>query len=157
MKKHLLICSLAIFAAPLFGETPAPAAPTPPPAAHGHDHEETELDNKMSAMNGAFKKLRRQIADPAANASSLELVAKLLKASEESAALTPAKTETLPEADRAKFNADYAAKMAAFIDEVKKLEAALKADDNTTAAAILKQLGDLQKQGHRTFRQPAKE
>lgn len=157
MKKLLLLCFLAAGSASLSAEPAAPQAATPPPAAHGHDHEETELDDKMSTMNGAFKKLRRQIADPAANVSSLELVAKLLKASEASAALIPAKAATLPEAERAKFTADYAAKMTAFIDEVKKLETALKADDNTTAATILKQLGDLQKQGHRTFRLPEKE
>lgn len=157
MQKNLLLFSLALLVGPLFAETPAPAAAPATNSAHGEGHDETELDGKMSAMNGAFKKLRRQIADPAANASSLELVAKLLKASEESAALIPAKAASLPEAERAKFTADYAAKMAAFIDEVKKLEAALKADDNTAAVAILKQLGDLQKQGHRTFRQPAKE
>lgn len=144
----------AAFALLLGSARAEPESPPPAPPATAADSDETELDGKMSAMSGAFKKLRRQIADPAANASSLELVAKLLRGAEASATLSPEKTATLPEAEREKFVADYAAQMQAFIEEVKKLESALQAGDNTAAAASLKLLGDLQKKGHRTFRLP---
>ncbi len=135
----------------LQAESPAPSAPAPL-AGHG---QKTELADKMSALNGAFKKLRRQIADPAANASSLELVASLRAAAETALPLTPEKAKLTPEAERQKFVAAYQAKMKVFLAEVQKLEAALQAGNNDEAAASLGRLGMLQKEGHREFR-PAK-
>ncbi len=153
MKTPLLLVVLLTACAGLRAESPAPTA-TAPTADHG---QETELDDKMSAMNGAFKKLRRQIADPAANASSLELVARLRAAAEASIPLVPEKTKLLPEADREKFVAAYEAKMKDFVAEVQKLEAALQAGKNDEAAAVLARLGTLQKEGHREFRPAKKE
>ena len=147
MQKLLLLCALLA--------TPALIHAQPAPEAAGH--EETELDGKMDAMNGAFRKLRRQIADPAANASSLELVAKLRAGAEESVKLVPARAASVPEADRAKFTEAYAAKMQAFVDEVTKLEVALQAGKNEEAATILTKLGAMQKEGHREFRVQKKE
>jgi soluble cytochrome b562 len=131
------------------------AAPAEVAAAKGE--EETELDHKMEDMNGAFRKLRRQISDASAKASSLELVGKLRSASEESAKLIPAKAEKVPEADRAKFVADYQAKMKDFMAELDKLKAALEADKFDEAATILTKLGNLQKSGHREFRAQKKD
>lgn len=140
-----LVLAIAPVCLPVHAASPAVVA-----AANGE--EETELDHKMEDMNGAFRKLRRQISDASANASSLELVAKLRKASEESTALIPAKAAKVPEADREKFVADYQAKMKDFLAEVDKLKAALEAGKNDEAAAILAKLGNLQKSGHREFR-----
>lgn len=145
MRTSFLLASLAFAAFSL----PVQAQPSPAPAAA---HEETELDHKMEDMNGAFRKLRRQISDASANASSLELVAKLRKASEESAALIPAKAANLPEGDRARFVAAYETKMKEFIAEVDALKAALEAGKNEEAAALLSKLNNLQKSGHREFR-----
>lgn len=144
---------LATLALPVASISVAHAQPAPASAAK----EETELDHKMEDMNGVFRKLRRQISDASANASSLELVAKLRKASEESVALIPAKAEKVPEADRAKFVADYQAKMKEFIAEVDTLKAALEAGKNDDAAKIVTKLGNLQKSGHREFRVQKKE
>ena len=144
---------LATLALPVASISVAHAQPAPASATK----EETELDHKMEDMNGVFRKLRRQISDASANASSLELVAKLRKASEESVALIPAKAEKVPEADRAKFVADYQAKMKEFIAEVDTLKAALEAGKNDDAAKIVTKLGNLQKSGHREFRVQKKE
>lgn len=142
MQKLLLACLLAVPLAPLHAQ-PAP------PAGH---HEEIELEDKMDAIRGAFNKLRKQISDPASNASSLELVAKLRKAAEESIALAPARAADVPEADRAGFVEKYQAGMKAFVAEVAKLETALKDGKNDEAATILAKLGALQKEGHKEFR-----
>lgn len=148
MRTSLLIATLALATFSL----PLRAQPAPGPGAGAPAKEETELDHKMEDMNGAFRKLRRQISDASSNASSLELVAKLRKASEESVALIPAKAARVPEADREKFVADYQAKMKEFIAEVDKLKTALEAGKNDEAAAILNKLNSLQKSGHREFR-----
>jgi len=148
MRTSLLLASLVLASFTV----PVRAQPAPGLAPAASAKEETELDQKMEDMNGAFRKLRRQIADASANASSLELVAKLRKASEESVALVPAKAAKVPEADREKFVAAYQAKMKEFIAEVDKLKAALEAGKNDEAATILAKLGNLQKSGHREFR-----
>jgi len=115
---------------------------------------DTELEGQMDQMSGAFKKLKRQIADPANNASSLTLVATIRQGAEAALKLSPAKAEDVPAADRAKFIADYQAKRKALIGEVEKLEAALKANQNEEAKKIVAALGTMQKEGHKAFKRP---
>lgn len=157
MPKSTLALACVFFAASLGSLSAQPTPPPPAPPAAAHDHEHTPLEDQMSAIRSAFNKLRKQIADPASNASSLELVAKLLAASEKSTTETPARAAEVPEADRAKFVADYQAKMKDFVAEVQKLQAALKADNNTEAAAILTKLNTLQKEGHKAYRAQKKD
>jgi soluble cytochrome b562 len=154
MRKLILLPSLFFTS---LSPLPLHAESAPVVVAEASDPEHTELDEKMEDMNRAFRKLRRQISDASANASSLELVSTLRKASEESAALIPAKAEKVPEADRGKFVADYQAKMKEFIAELDKLAAALEAGKNDEAAALLTKLNNQQKSGHREFRLQKKE
>ncbi len=151
MKTAFHVLALLAACVCLHAESPAPSTPAPK-AEHG---QETELNDKMDEMRGAFKKLRSQIANPDANASSLQLVARLRTATEASIPLVPEKTQLIPEADREKFVAAYMAKMKDFLAEVQKLEIALQAGKNDEAATILARLGTMQKEGHREFR-PAK-
>lgn len=154
-KSTLLLCSLIAPCAWLFAESPPPS---PAPAAPTAEHEkESELEGKMDAMKGAFRKLRKQIADPAQNASSLELTGKLLAASEASVALIPQRAADIPEADRPKFIEEYQTQMKRLVAEVKKLEAALKAGKNEEGAKILAELDSMQKQGHKEFRRSKRE
>lgn len=154
MQLRPLLLAIPLFVAPFLGSAAEPAAPaTPPPAAKSHDdHDHTPLEDEMSAMRGAFNKLRKQISDPASNASSLQLVAKLIAASEKSIPLEPARAAEVPESERAKFVAAYQEAMRDFVVEAKKLEAALQAGDNAKAAEILKDLGARQKDGHKRYR-----
>lgn len=115
---------------------------------------ETELEGKMDEMGGAFRKLRGQIQDASKNAESITLVQKLRAAAIEAAKLKPAKTEDLPEADRAKFVAEFQKDMKALIGTAEKLEAALRADDNAGAAKLVGDLKALQKDGHEEFKRP---
>jgi len=126
-----------------------------PKKEHKKEHKpETELEGKMDEMGGAFRKLRGQIQDASKNADSIALVEKIRAAATEAAKLKPAKTEDLPEADRAKFVAEFQKDMKELIGNFDKLEAALKAGDNASAA---KQIGDIraaQKEGHKEFQRP---
>ena len=119
-------------------------------------HEETELEGKMDALNGAFRKLRRQVTEVARNAESLKLIAEIKAASEESAKLIPAKAADLPEGERAAFVSAYQAKMKEFFAKLDELETALKADQNEQAAKIVQALGAMQKEGHKQFKRPEK-
>ena len=58
----------------------------------------------------------------------------------------------LPEAARPKFIEDFKKRMAEFITAVEKTEAAIKAGDNTAAAALVSDLASMQKAGHADFR-----
>lgn len=161
MQKHILACLLFAPLVALHAQTPPATAPIAPaatdaPAAHAAPAEETDtpLDKQMGAIRGAFNKLRKQVADPASNATSLELATKLREAAEASVKLTPARAADVPEAERAKFIADYQEKMSLCVAEAKKLEAALKEGKNEEAVAIVATLGKMQRQGHHAFRRP---
>jgi cytochrome c556 len=123
---------------------------------HKHEHKEpeTELGNTMDKMNGAWRKLKKQVADPASNAGSLELVATISAAADKALTFTPARAADVPAADRAKFTADYQAQMKDFIAQIAKLGAALKANDNAAAAALVQKMGAMQKEGHKEFKRP---
>lgn len=121
------------------------------------DKKSTELESKMEKMNGAWRKLRRQIADPAMNASSLELLAKVRAAAAGAEKLTPIKAADVPEADRAKFQADYAAGMKKLDGLFGELEAALKAGNNEEANKLFNNINDFQRESHKAFRRPPPE
>lgn len=115
---------------------------------------ETELEKVMGQMNGAFRRLRRQVADPTKNAESLQLVATVRKAAEDSVKLVPALAAERPEADRPAFVAGYREQMRGFIAALAPLEAALKAGDNPKAEAAIAELLALQKKGHKEYKKP---
>ncbi len=127
-----------------------------PAALHAADKEETELGNHMDKMNGAMRKLKKQVGDAAQNASSLELVATIKKEGAASVKLEPAKKAEIPAGDQAKFVADYQKQMKDFNAKVEALEAALKANNNTEAAKIVDEMGAAQKQGHKAFKKQDK-
>jgi cytochrome c556 len=118
------------------------------PAINAADKEETELGNQMDKMGGAMRKLKKSVPDAAQNAESLKLVATIKAAAVASAKEKPA----WHPADAPKFQA----KMKEFITKVEKLEAALKANDNATAAKICEELGVAQKEGHKEFKEDKK-
>lgn len=149
MKPRLLLAllSLSLAAAPSLRALPQQ------PEQEKH----TELGDKMEKMNKAWRKLRRQVADPAKNADSLALIATMKTALAGADKLRPDKETDLPEAARAKFQADFVAGMKKLATGFDRLEAALKANNNEEAEKIIKDLGDLQKDSHKTFRRPPPE
>lgn len=110
------------------------------------DKDETVLGEHMDKIGGAFRKLKRQIADSAQNASSLELVATIKK---EATASLNEKPAWHPE-DAPKFQEQ----MKQFVELVGKLETTLKAGDNAAAAKLIDDMGAAQKKGHKEFKKP---
>ncbi len=137
----------------LIGPAAAPLATSQEESAEEH----TELGDKMEKMNAAWRKLRRQLADPAKNASSLELVAAIRAASAGADQLTPAMAADVPEADRAKFLAGYRASMKKFAGLLDSLETALKAGNNEEAGKALTDIANFQKEAHKSYRKPPPE
>jgi soluble cytochrome b562 len=141
--------------APAPTEVAAPAvAPAPAGTASSTPEHKTPLAKDMDKIGSAMRKLRKQIDDPASNASSLALVSQVRAAAEAAAGETPAWAAEKPEADRAKFVADFRSDMKDFVGKVDSLAAALDANDNAAAAKIYKDLISAERDGHKEFRKP---
>jgi len=120
------------------------------PAVKGE--ELTALGEQMEQMSSAFRRLRRQAAEPAFNESSLELVASMQQAAKVARALIPVKADELPEAERARFITAYQQRMDKLIAALEELGAYFQAADNPAAVKMIAQMADLQKASHREFR-----
>jgi hypothetical protein len=145
---------------PILSSADAPASPPPPnaaPAAGHDDDEKTELGTRMHTMGKALRKLKKQVADPALNASSLQLLATMQAAANESLDFTPAKAADLPEGQRAQFIADFKAGIKAMQDKFSKLSDALTAGKNGDAVTIMADIEALEKKDHKEFRKPKKD
>lgn len=151
--KHRLI---PIFALSFFALTAHAAADTPatPPAAPGaHAHKETtELGEHMGKIGRAFRALSKSVSDPAKNVDSLKLVATIRTNAEAALELKPAKLADIPDAQKDTFLADYRQDMKHFLGDVASLEAALKAGNNTEAAAVVKKMKADMEESHKEFR-----
>jgi soluble cytochrome b562 len=130
----------------------APAAAAPMDGAA--KPKKTPLAKDMDKMNAAFRKLRAAVKDPAKNDDAIALVATMKDAAQASISETPAFTSAQPEADQAKFVADFQAKMKDFIADLDKVTDALKAGDNATAATLVAALGKDERDNHKVFRKP---
>ena len=112
----------------------------------------SELGDSMEKMNGAFRKLRRQVTDPAQNESSLALVAKMRSTVVESAKYLPDKISKLPAEAQAEAKASYADKMKELLATTDELAEALKAGKNEQAVKIIEELHLQEEAGHKAFR-----
>ena len=138
-------------------DDPAPqaAAPAAAPAAH-EDEKKTDLEMRMDRIGKAFRQLKKQVADPAQNASSLELLAKMQAAAKEAVDFTPKKAEDIPADQRAKFEDDFKSGISNLQDLFTKLQDALSAGKNDDAVKIVADIGDFEKKEHKEFRRPEK-
>jgi hypothetical protein len=142
-----------VVAFPSLPPVAAQAAAQPAP----EKKDKTDLEKVMDQISKAAKALKKQINDPAQNASSLDLVATIRSGAEKALTLTPDKASDLPEADRPKFATSYRDAMKEFIASVDKLAAALKTNDNAAAASLFKASIDLERKDHRQYRRPEKD
>ena len=106
----------------------------------------------MEKMNGAFRKLSKQVTDPKQNEASLALIAKMRKACEEAAKFLPRKIERLPAKNQAEAEISYHDKMKDLIDSIDELAVALKSGNNKEAVKIIDDLRMEEAAGHREFR-----
>jgi soluble cytochrome b562 len=157
MKKFVLALALPV-ALPLLpaalraDETPPPAAAPAAQAGAPSEEKKTDLEVRMDKIGKAFRKLRKQVADPAQNASSLDLVKTMQDAAKEAPTFTPEKAADLPEDQRAKFTDDFKAGIQDLQDRLAKLQAALEAGKNDDAQALVKDLVDFEKKEHKEFK-----
>src|ERR1022692_4680934 len=119
--------------------------------------EEDRAGDGMDRMGKAFRKLKKQVGDPAQNATSLELLSAMEAAAKEAIELTPAKAEDIPEDQRAKFEADFQSGIKNLQDMFAKLRDALTAGRNDDAAKLVDDIGAFEKKEHKEYRRPEKD
>jgi soluble cytochrome b562 len=145
---------------PILSAADAPASPPSPAKAASagkDDDQKTELETRMDRIGKAFRKLKKQVADPAQNASSLQLLATMQDAAKEAVDFTPAKAADLPEDQRPKFVEDFKAGIKGMLDEFSKLADALTAGKNEDAVKIVSDIDELEKKDHKEFKKPKKD
>jgi soluble cytochrome b562 len=124
------------------------------PFAHAAGDDETPLGEQMSAMNKAYRQLKKQAGESTLGEASLPLVAQMQKAAKASMDLIPEKAADLPEKEKAAFVAGYKEKMQVMVTTLAKLETALKAGNAAEAAKLVAELGAEQRSSHKEFRKP---
>jgi soluble cytochrome b562 len=122
----------------------------------GSKEDQTPLGEQMEKLNGAYRKLGRQISDASKNADSLAQVAIIKETATAALKFEPALKKDKPAAEQAKFVADYQAKLKDFIAMVDKLEAALKANDNAAAAKLVDDMKTERNADHKAFKKEEK-
>ena len=114
--------------------------------------EDSPMEKEMSAMNKAYKALKKTVADPASKDANLKLIADIKKTTETSAKMEPKTTADQPAAGKAAYLEKFKAQMADFAKEVATLEAAVTAGNTAAAEASFAKLNDLKKKGHEDFK-----
>ncbi|MFZ4775865.1 MAG: cytochrome b562 [Terrimicrobiaceae bacterium] len=113
--------------------------------------DDSPLERSMSTMNASLRALKRQVPDPAQNASALELIEKMKKAAVASRDESPAMLNEIPEADRAKFLSSYKDAMTDLIGQIDELNLAVKENRTKDAVKLLDELKETKREGHSQF------
>jgi soluble cytochrome b562 len=111
----------------------------------------------MDRVGKAFRKLRKQVADPAQNESSLQLIATMQAAAKEALQFNPAKADDLPADQRPKFDEDFRAGVNQLLDKLSALKDTVAAGKNDEAAKMVADIIDFEKKEHKEFRRPEKD
>ena len=122
-------------------------------AAEEKKIEKSELHGHMEDIDELLKKLRKTCRKAESNEESLKLLTEIQELMVKSKAMVPSKAAKLPEADRAKFVADYRKEMAATIGMFLDMEQAILSGDNGKAQEIYKAITEREDKDHDQFMQ----
>lgn len=149
----LLVPTLVLALAPLAWLAPSTVgAPAPQERGDREGKEEhSPLEERMHSMESALKALRRSLRDPARQSDSLaslaQLQADIVAAKSESPRMLP----RVPEAERAKFVADYRREMLHTLELSVAVELALLDGKQEAALAAFEELRGLEDPAHARF------
>ena len=126
-----------------------------PPAVLAED-KDTPLAIEMKGMSKDFKQLKKQIADPAQKASSLDLIADMEKHAKAARDLTPANTCKVPPAGRDKWMTEYKQQIDSLIAAYDKLQTAVTGDHLDEARTDMDDILGIKRKGHDEFAKESK-
>jgi hypothetical protein len=119
---------------------------------HGDDEETTPMGEEMSAMNKAWRTIKKNAADANQNEATLKLLDDMIKAAVTATDMDPVLADEQPEADRQAFIDAFRKAMKATLADLESLRAVLVSGENDKAAALIKKIDDQKKQGHKEFK-----
>jgi hypothetical protein len=118
------------------------------PATQRGAQRAVNLEHEMENMGRALKKLQGQISDASQNASSIVLIQQMQASTVAAKSVVPGRIARLPDAEKTEKLKDYRSMLLSLLRLETDLEEHLMDNDNTKAADVLQQMGDLQKKGH---------
>jgi soluble cytochrome b562 len=111
------------------------------------------LEHAMEQMGRSFKRLRASVADKTKNKESLKYVVDLQKATLEAKQLMPPKVEKMEGEQREKAVSEYRGMIVNLLRQELEVEEHLLAGDNAKAAEAIATLNEIQKSGHKEYRE----
>jgi soluble cytochrome b562 len=115
------------------------------------DEPKTPLGEQMAGISKDFRSLRKVVSNPAQKDAALQLVKDMEARATKAQGLEPAKTKTIPAANKDQFIAAYKKQMDVLIGDFQKLEAAVTSGDTKGATALLDKLQADKRDGHKKF------
>lgn len=112
---------------------------------------DTPLEKQMEKLNKSLRQLKPVIGDPAKKEAALGHLADAIAASKASIDMEPQKAKEIPEAERAKFIADYKKAMDGLVEKLGKIESAIREGQIGEARKQFEELGKLKRSGHDKF------
>ena len=126
------------------------------PVARAEDHEEEEektpLGEEMSAMNKAWRSIKRAAGDASQNESNLLLMDQVIQACLNSVDMVPIRSEELPEEKRPEYIEAFQKEIRELNKRFEALKSAFESGDNETAQELIKEIDDFKKEGHKEFK-----
>lgn len=113
--------------------------------------EQPSLKANMKALNRAYRKVRKQIVDPAQNTSSVQLLQAIQLEVTRGIAIVPNRVSEIPVNEQGRFVLSYKRKMVEFLTILLDIESALLDGDNSLAQQQFGKLYQMKKEGHREF------
>jgi uncharacterized membrane protein YukC len=110
---------------------------------------ESPLHNEMEAMNRSFRSVGRQYADPAQKASTLSLVADMLKHAQTARTLTPPKADKMSGDQQTNYIDTFHKDLDALIKEIGSLQQAVAADKTDLVKAEIDKIAQLKGSSHK--------
>tara|TARA_Y100000588_G_scaffold16491_1_gene17340 strand:- start:2952 stop:3419 length:468 start_codon:yes stop_codon:yes gene_type:complete len=113
--------------------------------------EQPSLKANMKALNRAYRKVRKQIVDPAQNTSSVQLLQAIQLEVTRGIVIVPDRVSEIPVNEQGRFVLSYKRKMVEFLTILLDIESALLNGDNSLAQQQFGKLYQMKKEGHREF------
>jgi hypothetical protein len=151
----VLVIGFGLYALGADDDHDQPRPPTTQPRwqnREGQGGREGGLHQQMETMGRAFKRLQAQVPDSAKNESSLELLSQLEQATLACKSQIPGKVMRMPATQQSEEKNDYRQMMVNLFRAELDLEEQLINGDNSKAVDTVRQMDQIQHDGHKEFR-----
>jgi hypothetical protein len=119
---------------------------------HEEEEEKTPLGEEMSAMNKAWRTIKKTAGDASQSEANLLLMDQVIQACMTSVDMVPIRSEDLPEEKRPEYIDAYQKEIRELNKRFEALKSAFEVGDNETAVRLIKKIDDFKKKEHKEFK-----